>query len=380
VKREIFESEHDDFRATARAFFETECAPHTEEWEKAGLTDRSVWLKAGALGLLGWEAPEEFGGQGISDFRFNAIMNEEFYASGSAGIGFGLQNDIMASYLVHMTNEEQKKRWLPGFVSGEIIAAVAMSEPGAGSDLAGIKTTAVRDGDDYVINGAKTFISSGILADLVVTAVKTDPSAGHKGISLIAVDAKSPGFTKGRKLDKIGVRAADTAELSYTDVRVPVANLIGEENRGFYHLMRNLPAERLGIAIHAVAQARRAVELTTAYAQDRKAFGQPIGTFQVNRHAIADMTVVLDVMQVYIDRCITAVNKGELTAEEAAGAKLWATEQQWQIIDRCLQLHGGYGYINEYEIARLWRDARVQRIYGGTNEIMRDLIGRKLGF
>jgi len=238
----------------------------------------------------------------------------------------------------------------------------------------------VRDGDDYVINGAKTFISSGILADLVVTAVKTDPTAGHKGISLIAVDAGTPGFTKGRKLDKIGLRSADTAELSYQDVRVPATNLIGEENRGFYHLMRNLPAERLGIAIHAVAQARRVVELTLAYAQDRKAFGQPIGTFQVNRHAIADMSVLIDVMQVYVDRCITAVNAGELTAEEAAGAKLWATEQQWQIIDRCLQLHGGYGYINEYEIARLWRDARIQRIYGGTSEIMRDLIGRKLGF
>jgi alkylation response protein AidB-like acyl-CoA dehydrogenase len=295
-------------------------------------------------------------------------------------VGFGLQNDIMASYLVHMTNEEQRKRWLPGFVSGEIITALAMSEPGAGSDLAGIKTTAVRDGDDYVINGAKTFISSGILADLVVTAVKTDPGAGHKGVSLIAVEAGTPGFAKGRKLDKIGQKSADTAELSYTDVRVPATNLIGEENRGFYHLMRNLPAERLGIAIHAVAQARRAVELTKAYALDRKAFGQPIGTFQVNRHAIADMSVLLDVMQVYVDRCITAVNAGELTSEEAAGAKVWATEQQWQIIDRCLQLHGGYGYINEYEIARLWRDARIQRIYGGTSEIMRDLIGRKLGF
>ncbi|MBJ7336392.1 acyl-CoA dehydrogenase family protein [Mycolicibacterium sp.] len=380
MKRDIFESEHDEFRATARAFYEKEVAPHTDEWERAGLTDRSVWLKAGETGLLGWEAPEEFGGQGITDFRFNAIMNEEYYATGSAGVGFGLQNDIMASYLVHMTTDEQKERWLPGFVSGELITAVAMSEPGAGSDLAGITTTAVRDGDDYVINGAKTFISSGILADLVVTAVKTDPSAGHKGVSLIAVEADAPGFVKGRKLDKIGVRSADTAELSYTDVRVPVANLIGEENRGFYHLMRNLPAERLGIAIHAVAQARRALELTKAYALDRKAFGQPIGTFQVNRHAIADMSVLLDVMQVYVDRCIAGVNAGTLTAEEAAGAKLWTTEQQWQIIDRCLQLHGGYGYINEYEIARLWRDARVQRIYGGTSEIMRDLIGRKMGF
>jgi alkylation response protein AidB-like acyl-CoA dehydrogenase len=380
MKREIFESEHDDFRATARTFYDKECAPHTEEWERNGITDRSVWLKAGETGLLGWEAPEEFGGQGITDFRFNAIMTEEFHASGTAGVGFGLQNDILASYMVHMTNEEQKKRWLPGFVSGEIITAVAMSEPGAGSDVAGIKTTAVRDGDDYIINGAKTFISSGILSDLVVTAVKTDPAAGHKGISLIAVEAGTPGFTKGRKLDKIGQKSADTAELSFVDARVPATNLIGEENKGFYHLMRNLPAERLGIAIGAVAQARRALELTKAYAQDRKAFGQSIGTFQVNRHAIADMTVLLDVMQVYVDRCITAVNAGNLTAEEAAGAKLYATEQQWQIMDRCLQLHGGYGYINEYEIARIWRDARVQRLYGGTSEIMRDMIGRKLGF
>ncbi|BBZ27304.1 long-chain-acyl-CoA dehydrogenase [Mycolicibacterium madagascariense] len=380
MKRDIFEPEHDEFRATARAFYEKEVAPHTAEWEHAGITDREVWLKAGETGLLGWEAPEEFGGQGITDFKFNAIMTEEYYATGSTGVGFGLQNDIMASYLVHMTTDEQKERWLPGFVSGELITAVAMSEPGAGSDLASIRTTAVRDGDDYVINGAKTFISSGILADLVVTAVKTDPEKGHKGVSLIAVEADAPGFTKGRKLDKIGARAADTAELSYTDVRVPATNLIGEENRGFYHLMRNLPAERLGIAIHAVAQARRALELTRVYAQERKAFGQAIGTFQVNRHAIADMSVLLDVMQVYVDRCIAGVNNGTLTAEEAAGAKLWTTEQQWQIIDRCLQLHGGYGYINEYEIARLWRDARVQRIYGGTSEIMRDLIGRKMGF
>ena len=380
MKRDIFDSVHDEFRATARAFYDRECAPHAEKWEREGLTDRAVWPKAGALGLLGWEAPEEFGGQGITDFRFNAIMVEEFYASGTAGIGFALQNDLLASYLVHLTNEEQQKRWLPGYVAGEIIAAVAMSEPAAGSDLAGIKTTAVRDGDDYIINGAKTFISSGILADLVVTAVKTTPDAGHKGISLIAVERDTPGFTRGRKLDKIGLKSADTAELFFHDVRVPHTNLIGEENRGFYHLMRNLPAERLSIAVNAVAHARRALELTTAYAHDRHAFGQPIGTFQVNRHAIAEMTVLLDVMQVYVDRCTVAANAGQLTAEEAAGAKLFATESQWQILDRCLQLHGGYGYVNEYEIARLWRDARVQRLYGGTSEIMRDLIGRKMGF
>ncbi len=380
MKRDIFDSVHDEFRATARAFYDRECAPHAEKWEREGLTDRAVWPKAGALGLLGWEAPEEFGGQGITDFRFNAIMVEEFYASGTAGIGFALQNDLLASYLVHLTNEEQQKRWLPGYVAGEIIAAVAMSEPAAGSDLAGIKTTAVRDGDDYIINGAKTFISSGILADLVVTAVKTTPDAGHKGISLVAVERDTPGFTRGRKLDKIGLKSADTAELFFHDVRVPHTNLIGEENRGFYHLMRNLPAERLSIAVNAVAHARRALELTTAYAHDRQAFGQPIGTFQVNRHAIAEMTVLLDVMQVYVDRCTVAANAGQLTAEEAAGAKLFATESQWQILDRCLQLHGGYGYVNEYEIARLWRDARVQRLYGGTSEIMRDLIGRKMGF
>jgi alkylation response protein AidB-like acyl-CoA dehydrogenase len=286
----------------------------------------------------------------------------------------------MPSYLIGLTTEEQKERWLPGFVSGEIIAAIAMSEPGAGSDLAGICTTAVRDGDHYVVNGAKTFISSGILADLVVTVVKTDPAARHKGISLLAIERGMPGFERGRKLDKIGQRASDTAELSFTDVRVPVANLLGEENRGFYHLMGNLPAERLAIAVNAVAQARRALELTREYAAERTAFGTPIGSFQVNRHAIADMTVKLDIMQVYVDRCIEAVNAGELTAQEAAGAKMWATETQWEIIDRCLQLHGGYGYINEYEIARLWRDARVQRLYGGTTEIIRDLIGRSLRF
>jgi alkylation response protein AidB-like acyl-CoA dehydrogenase len=285
----------------------------------------------------------------------------------------------MASYLVDLTTDEQKERWLPGYVSGEVITAIAMSEPGAGSDLAGIRTTAVRDGDQYVVNGTKTFISNGILSDLVVTVVKTDPAAGHRGISLLVIERGMPGFERGRNLDKIGQKAADTAELIFADVRVPAENLLGEENRGFYHLMRNLPAERLGIAIHAVAQARRALELTRQYASERTAFGTPIGSFQVNRHAIADMTVKLDVMQVYVDRCIEALNAGELSAQEAAGAKMWTTETQWEIVDRCLQLHGGYGYMNEYEIARLWRDARVQRLYGGTTEIMRDLVGRSLG-
>ncbi|MBV9382537.1 MAG: acyl-CoA dehydrogenase family protein [Streptosporangiaceae bacterium] len=379
MERRIFEPEHDMFRETARRFYQTECVPHSAEWERNGITAREPWLRAGELGLIGWEAPEKFGGQGVKDFRYNAIMTEEMHATGAVGIGIGLQNDIMASYLIDLTTDEQKGRWLPGYVSGELITAIAMSEPGAGSDLAAIRTTAVRDGGHYVVNGAKTFISNGILADLVVTVVKTDPAAGHRGVSLLVIERDMEGFQRGRKLDKIGQKAADTAELFFTDVRVPAANLLGEENRGFYHLMRNLPAERLGIAIHAVAQSRRALELTRQYAAERTAFGTRIGSFQVNRHAIADMSIKLDVMQVYVDRCIEAVNAGDLTAQEAAGAKLWATETQWEIVDRCLQLHGGYGYINEYEIARLWRDARVQRLYGGTSEIMRDLVGRSLG-
>ncbi|MGV0791495.1 acyl-CoA dehydrogenase family protein [Mycolicibacterium sp. XJ1819] len=382
MRRDIFESEHDEFRATARSYFETVCVPHTDEWEACGHVDREAWVEAGKLGLLGWEMPEEYGGLGLKDFRYNAIVNEEFWGSGAVGIGLGVQNDILAGYFSELTTEEQKKRWLPGYVSGELITAIAMSEPGAGSDLANVKTSARRDGDDYIINGAKTFISNGLLADLVVVVCRTDPEADkpHKGLSLIAVESGMPGFTRGRKLDKIGQRSADTAELIFEDVRVPAANLIGEENHGFYHLMRNLPAERLGIAIHASASARRALELTVQYAHDRKAFGQPIGTFQVNRHAIAQMQTELDIMQTYVDKCIMAVNSGELTADEAAGAKWWSTEAQWRIIDRCLQLHGGYGYINEYEIARIWRDARVQRIYGGTNEIMLDIVGKGMGF
>ncbi len=382
MERKIFEPEHDDFRSTARAFFETECVPHVEEWEERGYADREAWLKAGKLGLLGWEMPEEYGGADMQDFRFNAILNEEYHATGAVGIGLGVQNDILSGYFRDLTTDEQKARWLPKYISGEYITAIAMSEPGAGSDLANVKTSARRDGDHYVVNGSKTFISNGLLADLVVVVCRTDPDAEkpHKGISLIVVETGMEGFTRGRKLDKIGQKAADTAELFFEDVRVPVTNLLGEENRGFYHLMRNLPAERLGIAVHATAQARRAVKLATDYAHERKAFGEPIGNFQVNRHALAQMHVEVDVMQHYIDQCILAVNANELTAEEAAGAKWWATETQWRIIDRCLQLHGGYGYMNEYEIARLWRDARVQRIYGGTNEIMLDIIGRKLGF
>ena len=379
MRRSIFDDEHEQFRQTARTYFEKECVPHVDEWERIGQVSRAAWLKAGEQGLLGWDVPEEYGGAGIDDFRFNAILNEEFWGTGSVGIGLGVQNDIMAPYLIHLTTEEQKRRWLPGFCSGEIITAIAMSEPGAGSDVQSLRTTARRDGDHYVINGSKTFISNGLMADLVMVACKTDPEAGHRGMSLIGVETGTPGFTRGRKLDKIGQHSADTAELNFEDARVPVTNLIGVENKGFYQLMRNLPKERLGIAVHAVASSKRAYEITFAYANEREAFGQPIGKFQVNRHALAEMRTKIEVMQTYLDQCIVAANAGELTAEEAAGAKWWTTETQWEILDRCLQLHGGYGYINEYEIARMWRDARVQRLYSGTTEIMKDLIGRSMG-
>ncbi|HVV08228.1 acyl-CoA dehydrogenase family protein [Amycolatopsis sp.] len=380
MRRNIFTDEHEQFRATARAFFERECVPYTEQWERAGKVSREAWRKAGQAGLLGWEAPEEYGGLGIRDYRFNAIISDEMFGTGAVGIGLGVQNDILASYLVGLTTEEQKKRWLPGFTSGDIVTSIAMSEPAAGSDVAGLKTTARREGDRYIVNGQKTFISNGLLSDLVLVAAKTDPEAGRKGISLIAVETTRPGFSRGRKLDKIGQWSADTAELFFDNVEVPVENLVGEENRGFYHLMHNLPAERLGIATYAVAAARRAFDLTTGYVSERKAFGQPIGKFQVNRHFLAEMKTKLDVAQVYLDQCILAANAGELTPQEAAGLKWWTTEVQWEILDRCLQLHGGYGYMNEYEVARLWRDSRVQRLYGGTTEIMKDLIGRSMGF
>ncbi len=379
MRRTIFDSEHDMFRASARAFLEKECAPHAAEWERAGETGRDVWRKAGAAGLLGWEVPEQYGGSGVHDFRYNAILAEEIVATGSLGLGFAVNNDIVMPYLLDLTTEEQKWRWLPGMVTGETITAIAMSEPGAGSDLKAITATATLDGDHYVLNGSKTFISNGQLANVVIVVARTDPAAGHRGISLLVVEDGMAGFVRGRKLDKIGAKAGDTSELFFADVRVPVTNVIGQPGRGFYDLMRNLPTERLGIAVHGVARARRAFEVTLEYAKTRVAFGQPIGQFQANRFALAEIKAKLDVMQIYLDRCIEALVVGELTADEAAQAKLWVTETEWEVLDRCLQLHGGYGYVNEYEIARLWRDGRVQRLYGGTSEIMKEIVGRSLG-
>lgn len=380
MRRNIFEQVHEDFRKTARTFFERECVPHTEEWERDGKVSAEAWRAAGAHGLIGWGLPEAFGGMGITDYRFNQIVAEEFFLSGSVGMGFGVQNDILVPYLNELTTEQQKQRWLPKFITGEYVGSIAMSEPAAGSDLAGIKTTAVDQGDHWLVNGQKTFISNGLLSSLVLTAVKTDPSAGHRGVSLLMIEDGMQGFERGRKLDKIGQHSADTAELYFDNVRVPKDNLVGELNRGFYHLVSNLPIERLGVACYALPAARRALDLTKAYALERTAFGTPIGKFQVNRHFIAEMQTKLDAAQTYLDQCILAANDGELTAADAAGLKWWTSEVQWEIVDRCLQMHGGYGYINEYEIARMWRDSRVQRLYGGTTEIMKDLMGRAMGY
>ncbi|ORM37487.1 acyl-CoA dehydrogenase family protein [Williamsia sp. 1135] len=382
MKRLVFETEHEQLRATARDFIEREIKPYADAWEREGQVDREVYKKGGEVGLIGFNIPEEYGGGGVDDFRFNAVIVEELTKFGSASPSFSLQNDIVAPYLVSLGTDEQKQRWLPGFASGEIIGAIAMSEPGAGSDLSGIKTSAKRDGDDWILNGSKTFISAGINSDLVIVVCRTDPdpAAKHKAFSLLVVERDMPGFERGRKLDKMGQKAQDTAELHFTDVRVPATNLLGTENRGFYHLMQNLPSERLSIAIGAIAGARAIYEETLQYAKDRKAFGQPIGSFQANRFTIAEMSTELDIAEQFVDRCLAGVVAGELTAVDAAKAKWWCTELGKKVIDNCLQLHGGYGYMNEYAVARAYVDVRIQTIFGGTTEIMKDLIGRDLGF
>jgi alkylation response protein AidB-like acyl-CoA dehydrogenase len=385
VKRTILEPEHLALRQAAIDFLEKFAVPHRAEWEEQGHVGREIWRQSAAQGLLGIEIPEQYGGIGIGDYRFNAMIIEASTRTRS-GVALILQNEIVAPYIVHLGTEEQRQRWLPGMATGDVLGAIAMSEPGAGSDLAGIRTSAVRDGSggtgggEWVINGSKTFISGGFLADFVIVVARTDPEAGHKGFTLFVVETDRPGFTRGKKLDKIGQRTSDTMELFFSDVRVPDSNRLGEEGRGFYALMRNLPRERLGIAIGGLTGAEHAFDLTMAYARDRHAFGQPIGTFQVNRHALSEMHTKLQVARTYLDQCILGVVDKTLSAEDAAGAKWWITELEWEIVDRCMQMFGGYGYINEYEIAQIWKDARIQRLYGGTTEILKDLNGRKLGF
>jgi alkylation response protein AidB-like acyl-CoA dehydrogenase len=381
MRRHLFDDEHEAFRDSFRRFLEKEVVPHHDQWERDGIVPREVFAAAGANGFVGMAVPEEYGGGGVDDFRFNVVIGEETARAGVTGfgLGLGLHNDIVLPYFLAFTTDEQKARWLPGIASGELITAVAMTEPGIGSDLASLRTTARRDGDTYVVDGSKTFITNGINADLVVTAVKTDPAQRHRGMSLLVLERGMAGFERGRNLDKIGQHSQDTAELFFTGVRVPAANLLGEEGQGFAYLVTKLPQERLSIAVAAVAAARAALAWTLEYVKQRTAFGQPIGSFQNSKFRLAEMATEIDVAQHYLDACVHALGAGELTAEDAAKAKWWTTELQGRVVDACVQLHGGYGYMTEYPIARAYLDARVTRIYGGTTEIMKEIVGRSLG-
>ena len=378
-RREIFDAEHESFRQTVRSFIEKEIKPHHEQWESDGIVDRSVWTKAGELGLLCFDVDEEYGGAGVKDFRYNMVMAEELTRAGVNGPGFLVHTDIIVPYISSLGTEEQKRRWLPGLVSGELISAIAMTEPGAGSDLQGVRTTAVDKGDHYVLNGSKTFISNGILADLVIVVAKTDPSAGHKGVSLLVVERGMEGFERGRNLDKMGLKAQDTAELFFDNVVVPKDNLLGEEGSGFVSLMVNLPQERLSIAMIAAAACEAILEMSLAYAKEREAFGRPIGKFQHNRFLIAEMATEAHIARVFVDDCVRKHNAGQLDAKLASMAKWWTTELQNKLVDRAVQLHGGYGYMMEYPNARAYVDSRIQTIYGGTTEIQKEIIGRSLG-
>ncbi len=381
MKRFGFGQDHDLFRESVRAFIAAEIRPNDAAWEKAGIVDRELFRKAGASGLLGMAIPEEYGGGGVSDFRFNAVIGEELASAGFLGSGLSitLHNDVCLPYFLEQATPEQMDRWMPGMASGDLVTAIAMTEPGAGSDLAGIATTAVRDGDHYVVNGSKTFITNGINSDLVITAVKTDPGRRHAGMSLLVLERGMAGFSRGRNVEKLGLHAQDTAELFFEDVQVPADNLLGSEGRGFYHLVANLPQERLSLAVTGLAHAKGAFAWTLEYIKERRAFGSPIGSFQVLKHRMAEMATELDIAQVYVDRQIEALNAGELNADDAAKAKWWITELEMRVVNTCLQMFGGWGYMEEYPIARAFRDARVQTIYGGTTEIMKEIIGKSLG-
>ncbi|WP_109481228.1 acyl-CoA dehydrogenase family protein [Paraburkholderia sp. C35] len=377
ITRTVFRDDHEMLRTSARRFLERECVPKQAEWDKAGKVDRETWLKAGREGLLCLTLPVEYGGGG-GDFGHAAVLNEEVNRSGVSGLGFSVHSDIIAPYIARIGNEEQKQRWLPKVCSGEAILAIGMTEPGTGSDLKAIRTTAIRDGDEYVINGSKTFISNGLNADLIVMVCKTDPSAGSKGVSLIVVEADRAGFRRGRKLDKVGQHAQDTAELFFDNVRVPVSNLLGEEGKGFAYLMAELPQERLSIAIGAAAKLEACLDHTINYVKDRRAFNQTVWDFQNTKFKLADIKAQATAVRLLVDHYLGEHVRRRLTLEEAAIAKLYATEALGKALDEMVQLHGGYGYMLEYPVARAFADARVTRIYGGTSEVMRDLISRKL--
>ena len=380
MDRKHYDDDHLAFGEAFRAFAEKEIVPNFLEWERAGISPREVFAAAGRSGFLGMAVPEQHGGGGVDDFRFNQILDEQIAATGIGGTGLGLSlhNDICLPYFLSFTTDEQKQRWLPGIASGELITAVAMTEPGAGSDLAGIRTSAKRDGDHYVVNGSKTFITNGINADLVITAVRTGDDR-HKGVSLLVLERGMAGFERGRNLDKLGLHSQDTAELSFTDVRVPAENLLGEEGNGFGQLTEKLPQERLSIAICGVAEARAAFDETVRYVNDRKAFGTSVGSFQNTKFVLAELITEIDIAQAYLDRCVDRLNTRELSAADASKAKWWCTELQGRAIDKCLQLHGGYGYMTEYPISRRYADARITRIYGGTTEIMKSVVSKSIG-
>jgi alkylation response protein AidB-like acyl-CoA dehydrogenase len=383
MDRNHFDADHLAFAEAFRAFADKALVPNYLDWERAGITPREVFLEAGKGGFLGMAVPEEYGGGGVDDFRFNQALGEQVAAAGitGAGLGMTLHNDICLPYFLALCTDEQKQRWLPGIVTGELITAIAMTEPGAGSDLSGIRTSAKRDGDDYLVNGSKTFITNGINADLVVTAVRTGASRANprSGISLLVLERDMAGFERGRNLDKLGLHSQDTAELSFSDVRVPVANRLGDEGEGFTYLTDKLPQERVSIAVAGVAEARAAFEETVRYVKDRKAFGASIGSFQYTKFALAEMITEIDVAQAFVDQCVDRLNEKKLATADASKAKWWATEMQARVIDRCLQLHGGYGYMSEYSISRRYADARITRIYGGTTEIMKSVVSKSLG-
>jgi acyl-CoA dehydrogenase len=377
IARTVFREDHEMFRATVRRFIERECAPRQDEWDEAGRVDREVWLKAGREGLLGAILPEEYGGGG-GDFGHAAVMAEEIARANVSGPGFQVHSDIIAPYIARVGNEQQKRKWLPGACSGELILAIAMTEPGTGSDLKSIRTTAVKDGDEYVINGSKTFISNGLNADIIIVVCKTAANAGAKGMSLIVVEADRAGFRRGRKLKKVGQHAQDTAELFFDNVRVPTSNLLGEEGMGFRYLMGELPQERFSIAVSAAARLESALDHTIAYVKERKAFGQTVWDFQNTKFKLADIKAQAVAVRLMVDHYLAEHMRRGLTLQESAIAKLFATESLGKALDEMVQLHGGYGYMLEYPIARSFVDTRVTRIYGGTSEVMRDLISRQL--
>ena len=378
--RTLYDSDHGLFRDSVRTFLKRSVVPFDSDWERAGIIDRSFFTAAGDAGLLMFGAPTEDGSAGVDDFRLNAILDEESARAGvsSAGLSLALQNDVVGPYLFHLANESQRRRWLPGLTSGALIGAIAMSEPGTGSDLAGIRTRARREGEHYVLDGAKTFISNGQNADLVIVVARTGDHP-HRGLSLLVVERGTPGFERGRNLEKIGLHGQDTSELFFAEARVPVANLLGVEGEAFSYLVRNLPQERLSLACTALGAAAGVLSSTYDYVVNRKAFGQKIGSFQNSRFLFAELVTELTIARTFVDDCVRLHVAGALSAEQAAMAKYWVTELQVRVADLCLQLHGGYGYMREYPVSRAFVDARVQTIYGGTNEIMREIIGRSLG-